>query len=1108
MSWLPPAIIASLCGSLALTAVYWYLYARYKEEYMRLWVLSWGLYSLRYVVLLLLELVTKHPLLLFLNQSFALLSGLLLFAGAALFAGKRVNRLLYAGGTLGILWVAAGIAFKVSFLWLTMPIFLFLGSVYIWTGLLMYKSTLVESAPKKIVSIAFILWGLHKFNFPVLREVEWFAPWGYLLAACFGLVISLGILLIYYEELSEKLSSTKEWYESLFYGAAHGSSIAKANSGIIVSCNRKLADLLGYTMDEIVGRQQSFFQPECQNETVSESLGEHKGSCPGKIIETRIITKSGAPIDVEIRTTQLERDGETLCQSFFYDLSEIKRSEEIIRVNQERYRNIVENTEDLITRVDTNGVLLYVNSSALRIWGLPPEECLGKPAFSFIHPEDRNHTEESFREWLSSDQDYISFENRQLHVSGRSTTLLWTISATRSKQGEVLEFTGIARDIETLRREEKLQRALLDLTEASTHHDARELLVDFLKQAELLTESKIGFYHFYNEKTGDLTLQAWSEQTSEKYCNIDVQTHHYPISEAGVWVDAIRQRQPVVHNDYQSLSYKKGLPPGHAPVVREMLIPVFREQQIVAILGVGNKEIDYDETDIKVVQKLADLAWEIIVRKRTEEALIESEERFKALHEATFGGSIIHDKGLILECNQGLSEITGYSYEELIGMDGLKLIAPDSLDTVLANIASGYTERYEVEGLRKDGSAYPLSIRGKNITYKGRQVRVIEFRDITYIKEAEHKLRESEAKHKAMLENIHDVIVILGKDGNNRYISPNIKKWFGWEPGDLLDTDPWQRIHPDNIPGVKDSFTKIVEGETSQNTVEYRYQCKDGTYKWVECIATNCLSDPLINGILVSFRDISMRKKLQQEQRRSAQLAALGTVAAGVAHEINNPIQGILNYATLIEKHADSSERLRKASSRIVQESQRIATITKNLLSYSKDRRMELTHAKVEQIISDALSLISTKIRNSDILLNLDISPDLPDVYWQSQSIQQVILNLVDNSAQALAMKDNREEEKKITLIANLAEIEDQEYIRIIVQDNGLGMSQETIERAFEPFFTTKPSDMGTGLGLSIVNDIVSMHGGTLRIQSKEGQFTRVEIEIPVSARQATSAPA
>ncbi|NTW98695.1 MAG: PAS domain S-box protein, partial [Geobacteraceae bacterium] len=154
-------------------------------------------------------------------------------------------------------------------------------------------------------------------------------------------------------------------------------------------------------------------------------------------------------------------------------------------------------------------------------------------------------------------------------------------------------------------------------------------------------------------------------------------------------------------------------------------VPVFSSHTIVQIPGRDQELfcLDIDLTEIRLA----------------EEALKESEERFKALHDATFNGIVIHDKGLILECNQGLSDMTGFTNEELVGMDGLKLIAPDWLDQVVQNIQSGYEKSYEVEGLRKDGSRYPLAIRGKNVSYKGHNARVIEFRDITDLKKAEQE---------------------------------------------------------------------------------------------------------------------------------------------------------------------------------------------------------------------------------------------------------------------------------------------------------------------------------------------------------------------------------
>ncbi|WMW23264.1 PAS domain S-box protein [Methanolobus mangrovi] len=171
---------------------------------------------------------------------------------------------------------------------------------------------------------------------------------------------------------------------------------------------------------------------------------------------------------------------------------------------------------------------------------------------------------------------------------------------------------------------------------------------------------------------------------------------------------------------------------------------------------------------------------DITERKEAEIALRESEERFKVLHNASFGGITIHDKGIILDCNRGLSEISGYSYEELIGMDGLMLIAESFRNTVMNNVLRGYEEPYEVMGLRKDGSVYPLRLEAKNIPYKGKQMRVVEFRNITEQKQTEDRIKESEEKYKSLFEQSNDAIFLNHVDGQIVDVNEKACKMFGY----------------------------------------------------------------------------------------------------------------------------------------------------------------------------------------------------------------------------------------------------------------------------------------------------------------------------------------
>ena len=216
-------------------------------------------------------------------------------------------------------------------------------------------------------------------------------------------------------------------------------------------------------------------------------------------------------------------------------------------------------------------------------------------------------------------------------------------------------------------RDEELQAAQLRLIKFADDHTVIQLLQNFLDEAEKLTNSEIGFYHFVEADQKTLALQTWSTNTLAHLCNADGVSLHYPIEDAGVWVDCVRKRKPVVHNDYASLPYKKGLPEGHAPIVRELVVPVFRGEKIVAILGVGNKPTEYDEYDISTIQRLAVLAWETIDRKKAENALRESEAKLRGVFRvAPIGIGLIAER-VFVDVNECFCELTGYARDELLG---------------------------------------------------------------------------------------------------------------------------------------------------------------------------------------------------------------------------------------------------------------------------------------------------------------------------------------------------------------------------------------------------------------------------------------------------------
>ncbi len=256
-------------------------------------------------------------------------------------------------------------------------------------------------------------------------------------------------------------------------------------------------------------------------------------------------------------------------------------------------------------------------------------------------------------------------------------------------------------------------------------------------------------------------------------------------------------------------------------------------------------------------------------RKELVQQLSESEMRFRALHDGLFGGIGIHDKGLILDCNKGLSDLTGYTREELIGMNGLELITPQLRDFVRGNIASGYIGVYEVEGIKKDGTVFPLQISGRNIPYKGKTVRVTEFRDITERKRIIEDLREKEERLRLLMENISDAIFETDIEGHYLFISPSYTRITGW--GDeVIGSKAMEKIHPEDREKAE-AIVRLTLASKTNIVHEYRFKHKTKGYIWIEshcCVYLNSDGNPRF---LVSSRDISEWKETEILMRESAE---------------------------------------------------------------------------------------------------------------------------------------------------------------------------------------------------------------------------------------------
>jgi PAS domain S-box-containing protein len=337
-----------------------------------------------------------------------------------------------------------------------------------------------------------------------------------------------------------------------------------------------------------------------------------------------------------------------------------------------------------------------------------------------------------------------------------------------------LSYKPILLDIRQLYQADNILQSRLRLMQFADAHTLDELLQAILDEIESLTGSAIGYFHFLEADQKTLWLQAWSTNTLQNMCKAEGKNSHYDVEQAGVWADCVRQRQPVIHNDYASLPDRKGMPDGHAQVVREMAIPIMRDKKIVAILGLGNKPEVYTSSDVELVSTIADFAWDVVEHKRSENAIHKSEEKFHNLIDWTYDWEIwLDQQGNIIYTSPSCERITCYSPEEFLADPNLliRIVHPDDQQSYKEHHQSIHDEsagpmNIEYRIINRDGCEHWVEhvcrpLFGTDNQYLGRRV---SNRDISDRKQAEKRIGEYNQKEKTLTKTIHTLQMDVARD--------------------------------------------------------------------------------------------------------------------------------------------------------------------------------------------------------------------------------------------------------------------------------------------------------------------------------------------------------
>jgi two-component system, sporulation sensor kinase A len=451
---------------------------------------------------------------------------------------------------------------------------------------------------------------------------------------------------------------------------------------------------------------------------------------------------------------------------------------------------------------------------------------------------------------------------------------------------------------------------------------------------------------------------------------------------------------------------------------------------------------------------------------------------------------ILNTRQEVIKVNEAFLQMFGWTEEEFTeATEETPVITPlhlqDESREIIKLLKQGKSvPLHETQRINKDGTVFDVSASFSTISdMEGKLMGfVIVYRDITSQKKVERALRESEAKYRLIAEHSTDLIAVIDPSGLIQYVSPSHTTVLGYEEGEIKGVIG-DLIHPDDMPMVSEKFIQaLVKKQPFQ--MDFRLMHKKGHFILLEGNGVPVMTkEGRVESIVTFARDITKAKQTEELMLKSEKLSVLGELAAGVAHEIRNPLTSLKGFTKLLK---DADDTIRHEYLRIMEsELNRINDIVGELMLVAKPQAVSFEKTNIKDLIYSVVRLLETQAIIKNIQIWVNVADSVPPVFGVENQLKQLFINLLKNAIESM----DHEGEIQIKIANNGS------FAYIVIQDQGCGIPADRLKTLGEPFYTTK--EKGTGLGLMVCFKIIEEHGGNIHFSSIEGQGTKVEITLP-----------
>jgi PAS domain S-box-containing protein len=879
----------------------------------------------------------------------------------------------------------------------------------------------------------------------------------------------------------------------------------------VTMINRKGCELLGYEESEVIGRD--WFRtvlPEPIRDAVSPVFrqlmaGEIE---PVEYYENSVLTKQGEErIIAWHNTVILDQAGDIAgTLSSGEDITEQRQAEEQLRRSEEYHRSLLENAMEAIAIVNGDGTIQYESPSYRRILGRNPEDLVGVGSFDFIHPDDLPNVAQVFDELLQNPGGTVQAEVRSMHHDGSYRTLE-VVGRNLLDDPVVRGIIANFRDITERKVAEEALRASEQRLDLTVKAADLGLWDRDIRTGQVVRNERAAEIYGFSLEEMQANVEWWEsrihpedrprvlesrnrhlEGTAPVY-----ETEYRLLHRSGEWRWILSRGKVVEWDDQGNPARITGTlldvtERKHA----ENLIRTQRDLGMSLSTAIGLHEglrlcldaaLHISEMDcggVYLVDRYSgalDLVW----HKGLPPDFVAATSHF----EADSANALVVMEGTPVYTNYQELGVPLDEAERRAALHAIAIVPVRHEDRVIACLNVASHSQIEVPASARDALEVIAAQIGSVI---GRL-------------RAQDELRESEQRYRLLAENVTDVIWTMDMDLHYTYISPSVKLLRGYSAEEAMLHTMEDVLAPASVEIALETLGERMEQKDLARpaVLELEMHRKDDSTLWTETTASFLLDGegrPV--GILGITRDVTERRQAEEERQRMEQqiqlagrLAAVGELAAGVAHELNNPLAAVQGFAQLLASRKDLDDSVKNDVETIFKESKRASRITSNLLSFARRHKPEKSLISINEALAQSIDLHAYRMRVNNIELSTELDPGLPMTMADFHQMQQVFVNLITNAEQAMTETSGK---GKLSVTTESAG----DVIRITFSDDGPGIPEAVIGRIFNPFFTTKSVGKGTGLGLSISFGIVQQHDGRMYASSKPDEGTTFLIELPV----------